>query len=108
MEEQLKELADEGLIQDQGIAEWKAPREHRVPSLNPGEIILFVPFVHAGLCLPTSPFLHRFLSYFDISLNHLTRNGVLHLSIFFIFVKPSLASPFYYPFLLLLSFEAAP
>jgi hypothetical protein len=39
-EEQLKELADEGLIQDQGLAEWKAPGEHQVPSLNPGEIVL--------------------------------------------------------------------
>jgi hypothetical protein len=81
-EEQLKELADEGLIEDQGLAEWKAPREHRVPSLNPGEIVLFVPFVRTGLCLPASPFLHRFFSYFDISLNHLTPNGVLHLFVF--------------------------
>jgi hypothetical protein len=29
--------------------------------------------------LPASPFLHRFLHYFDISLNHLTLNDVLHL-----------------------------
>jgi hypothetical protein len=62
-EEQLKELADEGLIQDQGLAEWKALGEHRVPSLNPSEIVLFVPFVRVGLCLPASPFLHRFLSW---------------------------------------------
>jgi hypothetical protein len=27
-EEQLKELADEGLIQEKGLAEWRAPGEH--------------------------------------------------------------------------------
>jgi hypothetical protein len=63
-EEQLKELADDGLIQEQGLAEWKAPGEHWVPYLNAGEIVLFFPFVHAGLCLPASPFIHRFLCFF--------------------------------------------
>jgi hypothetical protein len=81
-EEQLRELANEGLIQDQGLAKWRAPGEHRVPSLNPGEIVLFVSFVCAGLCLLASPFLHRFLRFFDVTLNHLTSNGVLHLSVF--------------------------
>jgi len=81
-EEQLKELADEGLIQEKSLAEWRGPGEHRVPYLNPGEIVLFLSFVRASLCLPPSPFLHRFLRYFAISLNHLTPNGVLHLSVF--------------------------
>jgi hypothetical protein len=65
----------------------RAPSEHRVPYLNPGETILFLSFVRAGLCLFASPFLHRFLCYFDISLNHLTPNGVLHLFVFVHFCK---------------------
>jgi hypothetical protein len=64
------------------LVDWKVPGEHRVPYLQIGEIVLFVAFVRAGLCLPASPFLHRFLRLFDISLNHLTPNGVLHLSVF--------------------------
>jgi hypothetical protein len=32
--------------------------------------------------LPASTFLHRFLQYFRICFNHLTPNGVLHLSMF--------------------------
>jgi hypothetical protein len=32
--------------------------------------------------LPASAFVHHFLYYFDISLNHLTLNVVLHLSVF--------------------------
>jgi hypothetical protein len=92
-EEQLRELADEGLIQDQGLAEWRALGEHRVRSLNPGEIVLFVPFVHVGLCHPASPILHHFLRFFDISLNHLTPNGVLHLSMFVHFCEAFLGIP---------------
>jgi hypothetical protein len=55
-EEQLKELANDGLIQEQGLAKWKAPSEHRGPYLNAGEIVLFGPFVYVGMCLPASPF----------------------------------------------------
>ena len=40
------------------------------------------PFVRAGLCLPASAFLHRFFNYFGVTLNHLTPNAVLHLSVF--------------------------
>ena len=86
-EDQLHELVSDGLIQSKDIADWKAPGEHRVPTPGPGEIVLFVSFIRAGLCLPAFAFLQRFLSYFGISLNHLAPNAVLHLSIFFIFVK---------------------
>jgi hypothetical protein len=57
----LQELADLGLMQSQDLMEWKEAGEHQVPSLQPGEIVLFVPFVRANLCLPASPFLYRFL-----------------------------------------------
>ena len=57
-EDQLHELVSDGLIQIKDIAEWRAPGEHQVPALGPGKIILFVSFIHAGLCLPASAFLH--------------------------------------------------
>jgi len=96
-EDQLRDLFSDGLIQSKDIAEWRAPGEHRVPTLGPGEIVLFVSFVRAGLCLPASAFLHRFLNYFGVTLNHLTPNAVLHLSIFvhlcetFLGIPPSLS-----------------
>jgi hypothetical protein len=86
MEDQLRELVSDGLIKDQGLANWKTPGEHRVPSPEPGDIVLFISFIYAGLCLPTSPFLHR-LRYFDISLNYLTPNIILHLSMFIHFCE---------------------
>jgi len=96
-EDQLRELVSDGLIQSKDIAEWRVPGEHRVPALGPGEIVLFISFIRAGLCIPTSAFLHQFLSYFGISLNHLAPNAVLHLSIFvhlcetFLGIPPSLS-----------------
>jgi hypothetical protein len=79
---QLKELVDVGLLQEKELTDWKVPGKHQVPYLQPSEIVVFVAFVHAGLCRPASHFLHRFLWFFAISLNHLTPNGVLHLSMF--------------------------
>ena len=96
-EDQLRELVGDGLIQSKDIAEWRAPGKHRVPAPGPGEIVLFVSFVCAGLCLLTSSFLHRFLQYFGVTLNHLTPNAILHLSIFvhlcesFLGIPPSLS-----------------
>ena len=89
-EDQLRELVGDGLIQSKDIAEWRAPGEHQVPALGPGEIILFVSFIRARLCLPASAFLHRFLSYFGISLNHLVPTLFFTFPFSFIFVKPSL------------------
>jgi hypothetical protein len=76
------ELVSDGLIQEKDFADWKILGQHWVPTPSLGEIVLFISFVRANLCLPTSAFIHRFLQYFGICLIHLTPNGVLHLSVF--------------------------
>jgi hypothetical protein len=91
--DQLRELVGDSLIQEQGFADWKTLGQHWVPARNPGEIVLFVSFVRASLCLPASSFLHRFLQYFGVCLNHLTPNGVFTCRYLFISAKPSLESP---------------
>jgi hypothetical protein len=94
--EQLQELVGDSLIQEQGFADWKTLGQHWVPALNPGKIVL-LSFIRASLCLPASSFLHRFLLYFGVCLNHLTLNGVLHLSVFvhlcetFLGIPPSIS-----------------
>jgi len=75
-------LHEQGYLPEQKLGEWKAPVEHRIPNLEPGEIVLFVPFIKHGLGLPTSPFLHGFLHYYGITLNHLNPNSILYLLIF--------------------------
>jgi hypothetical protein len=62
IEDQLWELVSDGLIQDQGLADWKTPSEHCVPSLGLGEIVLFISFIHTRLCLLASPF---FIVFFN-------------------------------------------
>ena len=56
--------------------------EHCIPNLEPGEIVLFIPFIQHGLGLPACPFLHGLLYYYGITLNHLNPNSILHVSIF--------------------------
>ena len=88
-----------------------APGEHCIPNLELGEIVLFVPFIQHGFGLPACPFLHEFLLYYDITLNHLKPNSILHLSIFqflFISMKLSLASTAHHSFSLLFQTETAP
>ena len=60
IEDQLRELVSDVLIQGKEFADWRAPGEHRVPTPGPGEIVLFVSFIHAGLCLLASAFLLAF------------------------------------------------
>ena len=57
-EDQLRELVSDGLLQSKEFAHWKAPGQHRVPTPGPGEIVFFVSFIRARLCLPASAFLH--------------------------------------------------
>ena len=97
-EDQLRELVSDGLIQSKVIAEWRVSGEHRVPTPGPGEIVLFVSFVRAELCLPASSFLHQFLGYFGVSLNHLTPMPFSIFLFLFTFVKPSLGSLLLYLF----------
>jgi hypothetical protein len=89
----LQKLHEQGLLREQNLGEWKAPREHRIPNLKLGEIVLFVPFIQHGLGLPACPFLHGFLQYFGITLNHLPSNAILHLSIFVYLCKTFLGIP---------------
>ena len=41
----LQKLRDQGYLPNQKLAEWKTPGEHRIPNLEPSEIVLFVPFI---------------------------------------------------------------
>ena len=48
----LLKLHEQGYLSEQKLREWKASGEHRIPNLEPGEIVLFVPFIQHGLGLP--------------------------------------------------------
>ena len=41
----LLKLHEQGYLPKQKLGEWKVPREHHIPILESGEIVLFVPFI---------------------------------------------------------------
>ena len=41
----LLKLHEQGYLPEQKLGEWKAPGEHHIPNLEPGEIVLIVPFI---------------------------------------------------------------
>jgi hypothetical protein len=92
-EKDLRELRDQRLLSEQRLGEWREPGEHRVPSLNPSEIVLFVPFIRHGLGLPACPFFRGFLHFYRLTLNHLNPNSILHLSCFVHLCETFLGTP---------------
>jgi hypothetical protein len=48
----LQRLLEQGLLLEQKLKELRAPGEHRIPNLEPGEIVLFVQAWARIACLP--------------------------------------------------------
>ena len=60
-EDQLRDLVSDGLIQSKDIVQWRAPDEHRVPALGPGEIIFSSPLSMLDFAFLLSPSFIDFL-----------------------------------------------
>lgn len=67
---------------EKSIGRWRAPVGHLTPGAGRGEIILFKSFIERGLGLPSSKIFRGLLHFYGLTVNHLTPNGVLHISIF--------------------------
>ncbi|KAJ1296110.1 hypothetical protein BS78_01G273800 [Paspalum vaginatum] len=51
-------------------------------NLQPGEFVLFVPYLYCGLGIPISSFFMLLLEAFGLQLQHLTPHSILHAAIF--------------------------
>ncbi|KAJ1287969.1 hypothetical protein BS78_02G051700 [Paspalum vaginatum] len=51
-------------------------------NLQPGEFVLFVPYLYCGLGIPISSFFMLLLEAFGLQLQHLTLHSILHAAIF--------------------------
>ena len=71
-----------GLIQTQGVIQWRACEGEDYPMEGTLETVMFRDFVERGLALPVSEFFYRLLQFWGIQLHHLTPQSILHLSIF--------------------------
>ena len=78
----VRELESMGLLQEQGISQWRAGEGEDYPMEGILETIMFCDFVERGHTLPMSEFFYRLLQFWGIQLHHLTPKFILHLSIF--------------------------
>jgi hypothetical protein len=81
-EKHLDDLVVVGLLLEKAVGHWRAPKDDEYPGVGGQEIVMFRAFVQRGLGLPTSNFFHYLLHYYCLTINHLTPNGILHISIF--------------------------
>ena len=89
------ELENMGLLQEQGVSQWRAGEGEDYPMEGTLETIMFRDFVERGLTLPVSDFFYRLLQFWGIQLHHLTPQSILHLLIFTHFCEAFLG--FFFP-----------
>ena len=78
----VQELENMGLLQAQGVIQWRAGEGEDYPMEGTLETIVFRDFVERGLALPMSEFFYALLQFWRIQLHHLTPQSILHISIF--------------------------
>ena len=90
-ESAVQELENFGLLQTQGVIQWRAGEGEDYPMEGTLETVVFRDFVERGLALPVLESFYALLQFWGIQLHHLTPQSILHLSIFTISAKHSLA-----------------
>jgi len=78
----VQELENLGLLQTQGVIQWRAGDGEDYPMEGTLETVVFRDFAERGLALPVSEFFYALLQFWGIQLHHLTPQSILHLSIF--------------------------
>ena len=90
-ESAVQELENLGLLQTQGVIQWHVGEGENYHMEGTLETVVFRDFMEHGLALPVSEFFYALLQFWGIQLHHLTPQSILHLSIFTISAKHSLA-----------------
>ena len=78
----VQELENLGLLQAQGVIQWRAGEGEDYPMEGTLETVVFRDFMERGLALPVSEFFYALLQFWGIQLHHLIPQSILHLSIF--------------------------
>jgi hypothetical protein len=80
-EMQLEVFAVNGLLSPKVVAHWRAPPvEHEEPQPEAGKIVSFLAFHERDLRYSAHPFLLGLLNEWELELQHLNSNGVLHIA----------------------------
>jgi hypothetical protein len=83
-ESQLEDFTIMGQLLPKVVAHWRAPpAEHEEPHPEHNEIVSFLAFHERGLGYSEHPFLLGLLNEWEVELQHLNPDGVLHITGFF-------------------------
>jgi len=78
----VQELEDLGLLQAQGVIQWRAGEGEDYPMEGTLDTVVFRDFVECDLAVPVSEFFYAILQFWGIQLHHLNPQSILHLSSF--------------------------
>ena len=62
----VRDLENMGLLQEQGVSQWRTGEEEDYPMEGTLETVMFCDFVERGLTLPVSEFFYRLLQFWGI------------------------------------------
>ena len=80
--EDLEKLLEDGLLQPQAVAGWRADPGMARPFNEINEIVVFTPFYERRFSIPAHDFLRGLLFFYGLELIHLDPNSILQLSLY--------------------------
>ncbi|KAM0911980.1 hypothetical protein ACQ4PT_013105 [Festuca glaucescens] len=95
--EALMSFTASGVIPQKGATRWRMPGNEEIPLPEKGEFVVFVSFLERGLSFPTSQFLRRLLSYYNIQISDLGPHSIQQISLFVALCEGYLGCPPYFP-----------
>jgi len=78
----LNDLVEMGLVHDQELDGWRAPKGESYPDPHAGEIVIIEDFFKRGFGVPVHPFLQGLLIYYDIGIYNLHPKSILLVATF--------------------------
>ena len=80
--EDLEKLLEDGLLQPQAVAGWRADPGMAWLFNEIDDIVVFTPFYERGFAMPAHIFLRSLLFFYGLELIHLDPNSILQLSLY--------------------------
>jgi hypothetical protein len=92
MEEQIRSLADRGLLRPKSQVDWRPVAGEEFPTEGTGETVIFLAHIERGFGVPAGDFLRDLLHFYHIELVHLVPNSITIIATFIHLCRPTSAS----------------
>ena len=91
-EKDIKELQEAGYL-SADVAHRIPAKKQVIPTLEPGERVVFIPHFLRGLGFPLHPFVRGLMFYYGLDFHDLAPNSFLHISAFIVMCEVLLRIP---------------